>query len=136
MDPVTTSIAAALALGAASGITDATKKAVSDGYESVKALVKRKFGHEKDVIEAIDKLQNNPQSKARQEILAEEIAKTAAVKDSELLAAANGLLEIICALPQGDQHIQQIAHGVGIAQASKKSIATVNVTSPRQNGDV
>jgi len=136
MDPITASIAAALALGVTSGITDATKKAVSDGYESVRALMKRKFGHERDVIEAMDKLQNNPQSKARQEILAEEMAKTVATKDSEMLAAANGLLEIIRALPQGDQHIQQIAHGVGIAQASNKSTATVNMPMPRQNNDV
>src|SRR6266853_4011871 len=132
MDPITTSIAAALALGATSGIADATKKAVGDGYESVKALIKRKFEHERDVTEAIDKLQNNPQSKARQEVLAEEIAKTTVAKDAELVAAANGLLEIIRALPQGDQHIQQIANGIGIAQASKKSTATVNITKPSQ----
>jgi hypothetical protein len=136
MDPITTAIAGALTLGVTTGIADATKKAVSDGYESVKALMKRKFGHERHVIEAINKLQDNPQSKARQEVLAEEIAKTTAAKDSEMLAAANGLLEIIRALPQGDQHIQQIAHGVGIAQASNKSTATVNMPMPRQNNDV
>lgn len=136
MDPITTSIAAALALGATSGIADATKKAVSDGYESVKALIKGKFGHERDVIEAIDKLQNNPQSKARQEVLAEEIAKTTVAKDSELLAAANILLKALRSFPQGDQHIQQIAHGIGIAQASRKSTATVNIAAPKQNNDV
>jgi hypothetical protein len=136
MDPITTAIAGALTLGVTTGIADATKIAVSDGYESVKALMKRNFGHERHVIEAINKLQDNPQSKARQEVLAEEIAKTTAAKDSEMLAAANGLLEIIRALPQGDQHIQQIAHGVGIAQASNKSTATVNMPMPRQNNDV
>ena len=63
MSSLTASIAAALALGATSGIADATKKAVSDGYESVKALIKKKFEHQRDVTEAIDKLETIPNLK-------------------------------------------------------------------------
>jgi len=127
MDPITTAIVAALTAGATAGATDTVKKAITDGYESFKSLIKRKLSNG-EVTEAMDKLDANPQSPARQGVLAEEIAKTTATKDPELLAAANALLNIVRALPQGEQHIQQIAHGVGIAQASGGSTATVNMT--------
>ena len=35
MEPVTTAIIAALAVGAASGVTDAAQKAIMDGYEGL-----------------------------------------------------------------------------------------------------
>jgi len=138
MDPITTAIVAALTAGAAAGGTETVKKAIADGYESLKSLIKRKFS-KGDVGEALDKLHANPQSRGRQGVLAEEMAKTTAIKDPELLAAAEALLNMVRKLPQGEQHIQQIAHGAGIAQASGGSTATVNMTGSagdKKNDDI
>ncbi len=136
MDSITQALVAALTLGVTSGATDTTKKAIADGYASLKGLVKRKFSSHGEVVEAIDKLQVNPHSSPRQGLLAEEMAKTTAAQDPELLAASNALLEIIRSLPQGKQHVQQIAQGVGIAQASDRSTASVNMSGVNKKNDV
>src|SRR5207253_789309 len=104
MDPITLAIIAALSAGAASGVTDATKKAVVDGYEGLKALVKSKFSGNTDVIDAVDKLQAKPDSPGRRGILAEELKAINAAGDPELLGAAQSLLEMIRGLPKGEQH--------------------------------
>jgi hypothetical protein len=126
MDPVTVAIIAALSAGAKSGVTDAAKKAIVDGYEGLKALLKKKFGSNSDVADAIDKLQAKPDSPGRRETVAEELKAANADAQPELLCAAESLLELIKALPQGEQHIQ-VAHGTGIAQADRGSTATVKI---------
>lgn len=136
MDPITTALIAALTVGATSGVSDTAKRAIAEGYESLKGLVKKKLSPHGEVMEAIDKLQANPQSSPRQGVLAEEMAKTTAAKDPELLTASNVLLEIIRSLPQGEQHVQQIAHGIGIAQASGSSKASVNMSGVKRKSDV
>jgi len=126
MDPITTSIIAAVAGGAASGVTDTAKKAIVDGYEGLKALLKKKFGNKSDVIEAIDKLEAKPESQGRRTTLAEELNETNAAADPELSSAAAGLLELIKAMPQGEKHIQT-AVGSGIAQADHGGTASVKI---------
>jgi hypothetical protein len=128
MDPVTLAITAALSAGAASGATDVAKKAIVDGYEALKALLKRKFGSNGHVADAIDKLQTKPDSPGHKAVLEEELTKAKAADDPELLFAAQSLLDLIKKLPQGEQHVQQIAQGTGIAQASGGGTATVTMS--------
>jgi len=129
MDPVTVAIIAALSAGATSGATDVSKKAIVDGYEALKTLLKKKFGDDSDATDAIDKLQARPDSLARRETVAEELQAVNAAADPELLHAAQSLLELVKALPQGEQYIQQIAQGTGIAQAGGGT-ATVTMYGP------
>jgi hypothetical protein len=126
MDPVTVAIIAALSAGATSGVTDAAKKTIVDGYEGLKGLLKKKFGSNSGVADAIDKLQATPDSPGRRETLAKELKAINAAAEPELLCAAQSLLELIKAMPQGERHIQ-VAHGTGIAQADRQSTATVNI---------
>ena len=130
MDPLTTSIIAAITAGAATGATDVAKKAIADGYDALKGLIKKKFGGNSQVVDAMDKLQAKPDSAGRRETLAEEIREIKAAEQPELLAAAGSLLELIKAMPNGEQHIQQVAQGTGIAQASGGSTASVNIYAP------
>src|SRR4051794_33978936 len=116
MEPVSTAIIAALSAGAASGVTDVAKKAIVEGYNDLKTLISKKFGTNTDVTEAIAELQAKPESPGRQQTVAEELNAVHASTDPELLHAAQSLLELIKALPQGEQHIQH-AVGTGIAQA-------------------
>jgi hypothetical protein len=130
MDPITTAIVAALSAGAATGVTDVTKKAVVDGYDGIKWLVKKKFGNNSDAAEAIEKLQAKPDSLGRRQTLAEELKTVNAAEEPELLSAAQSLTKLIRALPQGEQHIQA-ACGTGIAQADRGGVASVNMFGSR-----
>jgi hypothetical protein len=125
-DLVANAILAALTAGAASGATDTAKKAIADAYEGLKSLVKKKLGGNSEAAVALDKLETNPASEGRQKTLAEELESAKAATDPELASAAQALIELIRALPQGEKHIQ-FAQGTGIAQADRGSTATVNL---------
>jgi hypothetical protein len=135
MEPVTVAIIAGALAGATSGVTDAAKTAVVDAYEGLKSLIKRKFGNNSDVADAIEKLQAKPESLGRRETLREELGAVDAAGDPELLGAANSLLQLIKNLPQGEQHVQA-ARGIGIAQADHGSTASVSISgSPFKKSD-
>jgi hypothetical protein len=129
MDPITAAIIAALSTGASSGVTEVANKAISVGYSGLKALISKKFGNKNDVTDAIEKLEAKPESLGRQKTLAEDLREANASTDLELMSAARSLLELIQALPQGDQHIQNAA-GTGIAQADRGSRASVSLGAP------
>lgn len=126
MEPITTAIIAVLA----SGMTKAGEKAIMDSYESLKSLIKRKFGAQSSVAKAVDELEAKPDSAGRKETLKEEVTAVKAEQDADLLQAAQLLLEKLKAQPGGAQIIQQ-ASGSYIAQASGTSTATVNVSVPK-----
>lgn len=126
MEPITTAVIAALTVGTASGVTETAKTAISDGYAGLKALISQKCGSKSEVSEAIDRLQAKPDSPGRQQMLAEELKASDASADPEIMGAAQSLLELIKALPKGEQHIQQ-AVGIGIAQADRGSTASVSL---------
>lgn len=121
MDPVTTAIIAAVSAGASSEVT---KKTISDGYESLKGLLKKKFGVESKVAVAVDELEGQPDAKGRRLTVEEEMTAAKVGDDAELLAAAQALLDQIKAAPRVKHNIQ-IAQGAGIAQASDASSASV-----------
>jgi len=125
MDPVTVAIIAALSAGAASGASDVAKNAIVDGYEGLKAMLKRKFGSNSKTADAVEKFQDTPDSPSRKETLVQELKAVNAAADPELLRAAQLLLELVKALPHGEQAIHQVAQGTGIAQAAGDSTATV-----------
>lgn len=124
MDPVTMAIISAVEAGANSAAGNVAKKALVDCYDGLKALLKKKFGAESDVAEAVDKLEDKPDAKGRRQTVEDEIVAVKAGADPELLAAARALLDQIKAMP-GEKHAVQIAHGTGIAQASDGSSASV-----------
>jgi hypothetical protein len=130
MDPITTAILAAITAGVAPGLTEVSKKAIVGAYDGLKALIRRKFGDESELAEAVDKLEQRPESAGRKETLKEEVEAANAEKAPEILAAAQALLEKIQAQPGGEQHIQT-AIGSYIAQADRGGTASVNVTHPK-----
>jgi hypothetical protein len=132
MEPITTSLVAALTAATVSGLSDATKKAIVDGYNGLKALISKKVGNHREVAEAIDKLEAKPDSPGRQQTLSEELQDAKIAADPELVSAAQALLELIKAMPHGEQHIQH-AIGTGIAQADRGSTASVTFGVPPKN---
>ena len=131
MEPVTTAIVAAIAAGVVRGAGGVGEGLLGDAYAALKALLLRKFGGS-DLANAVDELEARPESVARQQVLAEEVAGSGADRDPELLAAAKALLEKLEAQPGGAAHVQ---HAVGnyIAQADRAGHAEVNVDRPPQD---
>lgn len=114
MDPITTTILAALAGGVAAGTADVSRQAVGDAYKGLKALIQRKWGAQSELANAVANLERNPDSPGRQATLAEEVAAVQADQDAEILAAARALAEQLAA--QGDQQIQEMLRSPGAEQ--------------------
>ncbi len=130
VEPITaTAILAAIATGVISGTTEVGKKALVEGYEALKTLLKNKFGDKGEVAEAVEKLEKKPDSPARQAEVKELLAEVKADEDPQIRQAAQAVLDQVKALPGGEQHIQQ-AIGSYIAQADRGSTASVTIHDP------
>ncbi len=129
MDPVTTAIVNNIMSGAAPGLAAAASMAVTDAYNGFKALLQRKFGKDSALLKSVQELEQNPDSKARKAVVEEEVEKSGAHQDEELLAAAAKLLELLKGVqPQAAYHAAQtgsgaIAQGQGAIAAGAGGIA-------------
>ena len=128
MDPVTAAIVAAVTAGAAKVATEV----VPDLYNSLKALLKSKFGEQNAVSKAVDEVEADPESAGQKLVLEERVRKAGADKDADLVAAAKKLLEQLETQP-GGARIVQTATGNYNAQAADRSTATVNVNMPTED---
>lgn len=105
MDPITGTIVAAIAAGAAAGVSEVGKQASSDLYKKLKDLVTSKFGQENKVSQAIKDLEQDCDSKGRQMVLAEQMELQKADKDPEILLLATRLREALQETDAGRQAI-------------------------------
>lgn len=99
MDIITTAIIAALAA--------LSKDAIYDSYNALKSALKKKFGSESDVIDAVERLEKKPDSEGRQVTLQEEIVNANANDDTEIVQLAQDLLDKLQNRPDGQQIINQ-----------------------------
>lgn len=99
MDPVTLAIITALG--------NLSQEVIKDSYAAFKAALQKKYGIKSELLESVDKLEQKPDSKARQSVLQEEVANAKADQDSKLLQAANELLEKLKELPGTNVNIKQ-----------------------------
>src|SRR6185436_4278147 len=94
MDPVTLVVSALLG-GLTAGLTDTAKAATKDMYDAFRSRLMKKTEKNEDAQDAIAKVEKQPDSKARQELLKEELGKLELDKDDELLKLAQSLLEVL-----------------------------------------
>lgn len=101
----------ALLSGIAAGALSAGKEAISDAYNSLKEVIKRKIS-EPNLNSAIEQLENNPNSQGRKQILIEEL-NAVKIDDTELNQIAEKLLRLIKLESGGKEIIQntQISRG-------------------------
>jgi hypothetical protein len=119
MDLITTAIIAALAKVVGS--------AVSDAYEALKAAIVNRFGQDSDLTAAVESLEQEPDSKERQETLRKEVAAAKADKDEEVIKAAETVLNRVQALPQGQQVIQQTWYGSNNIVSGSGNVTVGNI---------
>ncbi len=104
MDPITAAIIAGLLTGVATGATQAVAEKIGGGaYNNLKQLIRNKFGTESDLADAVGKLEKDPNSKSRQGLVEEEVEKSGAYQDAELVNAAKTLLHALQNTPEGEQ---------------------------------
>ena len=92
MDPITL-IVTALAAGAALGIQDTAAAMVKDAYASLKDLVRRRLGSDPGAEMVLARHEQAPET--WQAPLMAELARTGAEGDSDLIAAAKALLDLV-----------------------------------------
>jgi hypothetical protein len=112
VDPISL-VVAALAAGAAAGLTDAARSAVADAYASLKARLRRHIAGDRDAENRLDELERQPAADTGP--LAERLRTTAADRDRELIATARAVLERLD--PQGaraGKYDVRISGGKGI----------------------
>jgi hypothetical protein len=105
MDPISAAIIAAVKLGVADGIKDVGKEAVLDAYNGLKNWIVKKAGKDAKVTTAIAEVEQSPDSKARQMVLAEEMGMAKIAEESDFLTLANKLIEALKETDAGRQAV-------------------------------
>jgi hypothetical protein len=87
MDPLT-SLVTALAAGAATALKPTVEQAVKDSYAVLKGLIQRKYAQVN-----VELLEQDPTSASRRTVVKEDLAKTDAAQDADVLHTAKALLD-------------------------------------------
>ncbi|CCQ57934.1 MULTISPECIES: hypothetical protein [Crocosphaera] len=96
MEAITT-IATALALGAASGFQSVAEKAVKDSYEALKTSIQRRYKNLN-----IQPLEKNPNSEARRKVLIEDLSEVKADQNQDILQKSQILIDHIQTLSEAE----------------------------------
>jgi hypothetical protein len=132
MEPITAAILAALPTLAA----DTVKSAVRDAYESLKEVIRRKWGDTGPVTKAISVLEEDPKSKEQVAILEEKIIAARAAEDVEVIQALHQLVEQLKMEGIGGEAVARIrfkmSGGVvqGVAGAENVHIGSMTFVAP------
>jgi hypothetical protein len=103
MEPIS-AVVISLALGAgATAGKEVVSSVIKDAYGKLKELVKSRYPKV-----AVEQLEQAPESRNRRAVVEEDLAKSGAGEDLELLAAAHRLTELI------EQHAPQAAAAIGV----------------------
>ena len=105
MDPITTAIVAALAAGVAASAKEVGQKVIVDAYDALKTTLKKRFGPDSDLAEAVETLEKKPESAGRQTTVQEEVAAAKAAGDPELQKLAQALIEALKSTPEGEKAV-------------------------------
>ena len=89
MDPVT-AIVSAIVAGATAALKPTTEQAIKDAYQGLKSIIVNKWKNLN-----LSGIESTPDSKGQKLVIEEEIAKSDAGNDQQLIAAAQQLLSTI-----------------------------------------
>jgi hypothetical protein len=148
MEPITTTLLAALLAGAAAATGEVAGQAIKDAYNRFKQFVIQKLGGIADVEKALQGLESKPDSQGRQMTLKEELesavaADPAAAQDQALLEQAQKLLSLLQQAGHpapGSVQITQtgsggLAYGPGAIAAGAGGVAAGAIHGPVATGE-
>ncbi len=126
MEPITAAVVAALA--------NISKEAISDGYQALKALLKRKFGEQSDVVVAAEKLEDDPDSEAWKAVLEEQAKTPEVAEDAEVRNAVNDLrAKLENAGISVQVTLSDSATAQGVIGAGKVEVGEMTFGSPKKD---
>ena len=108
MDTISAAIISGLVAGVATDTAKIGKKAAVAAYENLKTALRKKFGDNSDVVEAVERLEKKPDSEGQKAVMAEEIKAAKVHEDEELITAAKKLLAELEKIPTGQQAVPSI----------------------------
>ncbi len=126
MEPLTLLLNAVIA-GAAAALKPAAENAVKDTYNALKEIIKQRWNRV-----AIDHIEGDPTSKARQAALEEDLQKTGAFRDPEVLRQAQ---QVIAVVNQSDA-AKAAAAAAGISIEKLKAGASIHLEDLISTGSV
>ena len=129
-DPVTTALLAGAVGGAAGELTKAGIEAVGNAFLALKKCIVAKFGANRKLTQAIEDLEDEPDDEVVRQLVAKRVKEYGVEMDSESVALANALLQVLETQQGGHEIVQSTQTAVGsyIAQASGTGAsANVNV---------
>lgn len=107
MDPITAAIVAALVAGVAAGTTEVGKEVIVDAYKALKDALKKKFGADSKIAQAVVDLEDEPDFKPNQDALAGRVAQAKATDDPQLQELAQALIEALKSTPKGAEEVSK-----------------------------
>ena len=128
MDPVTL-IITALTAGAAAGSQSVVTDAIKDAYAGLKALIKRKFSGKSSAEVVLVEHESDPET--WQAPLKKIVIQEHLDQDTEILQAAQALLDQIQAQPGGKHYTQSIVGNYN-AQVQGSGSASVNINHAKE----
>jgi hypothetical protein len=132
MDPITTTILAALGVMG----SEVIKSGVKDAYDNLKAVIRRKWGEAAPISKAITAIEEDPQSKAQAGVLEEKVGAVQATADAEVAQALHELVEQMKTHGVGGEAVARIQFNMsggvvqGVAAAENAHIGTMTFVAP------
>jgi hypothetical protein len=127
MDPITTTILAALGVMG----SEVVKSGVKDAYESLKAVIRRRWGEGAPISKAIVALEEDPQSNAQAAVLEAKVGQVKATDDAEVAQALQKLVEQMKTDGVGSEAVARIRFNMsggvvqGVAAAENVQIGSM-----------
>jgi hypothetical protein len=132
MDPITTTILAVLGVIG----SEVVKSGVTDAYEGLKAVIRRKWGDTAPISKAISTLEEDPSSKAQAAVLEEKVSAVKATDDAEVAQALRQLVEQLKTHGIGGEAVARIQFNMsggvvqGVAGAENVQIGSMTFGAP------
>jgi hypothetical protein len=112
MEPLTM-IATAIISTLSLGLSQVGTSAITDAYNALKTLIKKKLGEQSKVVTSVQHLEADPNEELYQRKVQKELASAKVDQYPEIVKAATTLLEQLQAQPGGKEHIAQTQSAVG-----------------------
>jgi hypothetical protein len=132
MDPITTTILAALGVMG----SEVIKSGVKDAYDNLKAVIRHKWGETAPISKAITAIEEDPTSKAQAAVLEEKITAVKASADAEVAQALHKLVEQLKANGIGGEVVAKVQFNMsggvvqGVAGAENVQIGSMTFGAP------